>query len=190
MGLSIHYSGTIKKMSFIGDLVIETADICKTLDWKYHVIEKPNEFDLHGIIFSPPECEPVMFTFLPNGRMCSFISLRHRDIYDGVKLKKSLMYTTSTKTQFAGADAHIALIKLLRHLSEKYFKKFTLMDEGMYWETNDESVFKKQFARYEIAMDMMEHALKSMKSIPGESAKSLAERIEEELKKRWENENN
>jgi len=189
MGLSIHYSGTIKNISLVYDLIIEIADICNAFDWKYHVIEKPNEFDLHGIIFSPPACEPLMFTFLPNGRMCSFINLQHRDIYDGAEFKKSLIYTSSTKTQFAGADAHIALIKLIRYLSEKYFKKFKLIDEGMYWETNDESISRKQFARYEIAMDMMEDGLKSMKSITGESAKSLAERIEEELKKRWGNEN-
>jgi hypothetical protein len=185
MGLSIHYSGSIKKISLINDLIIETADICNILDWKYHVIEKRNEFSLHGIIFSPSDCEPVMLTFLTNRKMCSFINLKHRDIFDGVQVKKSLLYTISTKTQFAGADAHIALIKLLRYLSGKYFKEFKLIDEGMYWETNDESIFRKQFARYEIAMDLFEHTLKNMKKIPGETGQSLAKRIEDELKERW-----
>jgi hypothetical protein len=54
----------------------------------------------------------------------------NKDIYDGVRLDKELMFTTSTKTQFAGMEAHIAIIDFLKHLSKKYLKEFTLTDEG------------------------------------------------------------
>ena len=109
----------------------------------------------------------------------------NRDIYEGNELDAELIYTTSTKTQFAGADAHIAVIKLLRYLKEKYFSVFELNDEGMYWETMDEKVFLKQFARYEFLLDAVAEALTGMKTVPGETPLSLADRIEKLLKDRF-----
>ena len=59
----------------------------------------------------------------------------------------------SVKTQFAGQDAHITLLKFLRYLEAKYFTHFYLVDEGGYWETNDEAVLKAQFEKYEFILD-------------------------------------
>ena len=75
---------------------------------------------LNGICFSPKESEPICFTFLPGGRLCSPLNLINKDIYDGNQLDKELIYTASTKTQYAGIDAHVAIIKLLRYLKDKY----------------------------------------------------------------------
>ena len=84
----------------------------------------------------------------------------------------------STKTQFAGIEAHKAIIKLLKHLDKKYLKDFTLVDEGSYWETGDDKILQKQFDNYNAAMDIFCDALKDMTAIPGESAESLADRLE------------
>ena len=133
MGLSIHYSGTIKDTALIDELIAEVADICQSLNWTFHVIKEPNPDQLNGICFSPEKCEPVFLTFLAGRRICSPVNLMNRDIYEINELDAELIYTTSTKTQFAGPDAHIAVIKLLRYLKEKYFSAFELSDEGMLW---------------------------------------------------------
>ncbi|HLF46842.1 MAG TPA: hypothetical protein VI548_10475 [Chitinophagaceae bacterium] len=190
MGLSIHYSGKIRHPDLIKELVAEVADICNSLNWTSHIINEPNEDELNGICFSPEGCEPVFLTFLPGGRMCSPVNLMNRDIYEKNDLDKELMYTTSTKTQFAGPDAHMALIKLLRYLEEKYFEKFDLQDEGKFWETNDKKILLEQFARYEFLLNTVGEALSNMKTLPGESADSLADRIEKMLRKKLGGKNN
>ena len=86
-----------------------------------------------------------------------------------------------TKTQYAGVEAHMAMIRLLRYLSEQYFERFELHDESQYWETNDETICRQKFAEYDRLMDMVGNALDQMKFVPGESAESLAERIEKML---------
>ena len=42
MGLSIHYSGTIKDAIMVDDLITEVADICQSLNWTYTIIKEPN----------------------------------------------------------------------------------------------------------------------------------------------------
>lgn len=184
MGLSIHYSGTIRQHVLIDELVTETADICQSLDWRYHLFDGNNTDKLKGICFSPEGCEPVFLTFLPNGRMCSPINLMNKDIYEEHDLDRELLYTTSVKTQYAGPDAHIAVIKLLRYLKEKYFASFELDDEGKYWETMDEKVLLEQFAKYEFLLNAVTAALSEMNAVPGETAASLADRIEKMLDKK------
>ena len=177
MGLSIHYSGTIKDTTLIDALITEVADICKSLNWSHGVIKEFSEDHLRGIWFSPKDCEPVFLTFLPGGRMCSPVCLMNKDLYLRNGLDPELVYTTSTKTQFAGPDAHMALIGLLRYLQEKYFSAFDLIDECMYWETKDEGVLLNQFAKYDYLLNVVAGALSEMRFVPGETTSSLADRI-------------
>lgn len=189
MGLSIHYSGQLKAGQQIDELIEEISDICKSLHWSCNIIREPNGDKLNGVCFSPENSEPICFTFLPGGRLCSPLNLMNKEIYDGDQLDKELLYTASTKTQYAGIDAHVAIIKLLRYLKTTYFEKFDLMDEGYYWETNDLNKLKDQFARYEYAVNTFVDALNAMPKIPGESASSIADRIEEMLKKKFDSNN-
>ncbi|MGZ8525039.1 MAG: hypothetical protein ACXWV1_11460 [Chitinophagaceae bacterium] len=117
--------------------------------------------------------------------MCSPVNVMNRDIYESNGLEPELIYATSTKTQFAGSDAHIAVIKLLRYLKEKYFSVFELDDEGKYWETMNEKVFLKQFAGYEFLLDAVANALTEMKTEQGDTALPLADRIEKLLKDKF-----
>jgi len=189
MGLSIHYSGHIRRYGIIDEMMTEVTDICESLNWIYHILDGNNTDKLKGICLSPEGCEPVFLTFLPNGRMCSPVNLMHKDIYEEHDLDPELLYTTSTKTQYAGPDAHIAIIRLLRYLKEKYFSAFELNDEGMYWETMDEKVLMEQFARYDFLLNSVAGALSNMKAVPGETAGSLANRIEKMLRNRFTNGN-
>jgi hypothetical protein len=185
MGLSIHYSGYIKNTSLIEELMTEVTDICHSLAWTSQLIREPNSDSINGILFAPEGCEPIFLTFLPNGRMCSPVNLMNRDIYEDNELDKELLYTTSTKTQFAGPDAHIAVIKLLRYMKEKYFSRFDLTDEGEYWETGDEKVLLARFAKYNFLLDAVSAALSELTTTPGETPVSLADKIEEMLKKKF-----
>lgn len=165
MGLSIHYSGSIKEAALIPALNEEVLDVCTVLGWPTHIID--NE-DFKGICLGPKKCEPVFLTFNDKGEICSPI-LRE------LKMKEN---PVSVKTQFAGQDAHITLLKFLRYLEEKYFIDFSLIDEGGYWETNDEAVLKMQFEKYEFILDSVCDALKNLPKIQGETATSLADRLE------------
>ena len=187
MGLSIHYSGKIKNTDCVDELIAEVTDICQSLNWTYHIIREPNGDQLNGLFFSPENCEPICLAFLPDGRMCSPFNLMNRDIYEKNGLDAELIYTTSTKTQFAGADAHMAVIKLLSYLKEKYFAVFELNDEGMYWETMDEKVLASQFSKYDFLLNAVADAFSEMKAIPGETSLSLADRIEKMLKDKFGN---
>ena len=181
MGLSIHYSGYISNPGLIKPMTEEVVDICKDLGWKFHIIA--NE-EISGVVFLPKKCEPISLTFNRNGRLLSPQNIIVKDIYDGITPDKELIFTTSTKTQYAGMDAHIAVIKLLRHLSKKYMKNFSLNDEGLYWETNDEAVLSDQFNAYDSALKIVSETLQNMSAVPDETIESLADRIERLLRER------
>jgi hypothetical protein len=181
MGLSIHYSGSIKDIREIDNLVNEVADICKTFSWSYNII-KPDEDPISGICFGPQECETIFLTFLPDGKLCSLLSFIFKEKYPEQPFEP--IYTISVKTQYAGMDAHMAVIKLLRYLKEKYFSEFELRDEGYYWETGDREKLASQFSNYDMAIEMVSQALSGIEKIPGESTDSLAARIERILKEK------
>ena len=65
MGLSIHYSGTILNMDLLDDLMTETADICESLDWKYHLIDGHNDDELKGIILALRNASLLCSPFFP-----------------------------------------------------------------------------------------------------------------------------
>ena len=168
MGLSILFSGTIKNVQLIPQLTEEVQDICNELDWSHHVFD---DEDFKVICFSPPECEPVFLTFHNSPELASPVTWQF-----GLPTSP-----ISTKTQFAGMQAHVALLKLLKHLKEKYFAVFELDDEGGYWNMWDKEVLKKQFGRYDFLLNALTETLKDFKSQPGETAESLADRLEKFL---------
>jgi len=182
MGLSIHYAGNITDKKMLDSLIEEVSDVSKTLGWTSHVF---NDEDIKGVSFAPEKSEPVFLTFNPGGKILSPFNIICKEIYDDVTLKKEWIFTTSTKTQFAGIDAHIAIIDFLKHLSKKYLKDFTLIDEGNYWETGNKKVLREQFKKYNSALEAFSETLNEMPQIPGEKAESLADRLEKILKEKF-----
>ncbi len=188
MGLSIHYSGMIRHISLVKPLIEEATDVCKSMQWKYSVITETGDEGVNGIVFSPENCEPVFLTFLRNRRMCSPINLKYQASYAADGLDPELVYTTSTKTQYAGPATHIALLKFLKYLKGKYFETFEMDDEGFYWETNDEKILVERFNHYSYLLHAVVEALSGITHEPGETTDSLADRIEDILKKKFGNE--
>ncbi len=182
MGLSIHYSGYILDKEMLDPLIEEVTDICKTLNWSTHTFD---DDEIKGVSFAPEGSEGIYLTFNKDGRSLSPINILAKDIYDGKLVPKEMMFIANTKTQYAGVDAHIAIIKLLKYLSKKYFKDFTLSDEGYYWETSDEKILFEQFDRYNAAIETFSETLKKLPAVPGETTESLSERIEKLLREKF-----
>lgn len=172
MGLSIHYSGTIKDVGQVEGLAEEVQDVCAAFNWDYHLIRDER---LTGICFTPLGCETLFLTFLPDGKLASPIRL----VYD-----IDPAHVISVKTQFAGTEVHKTVIKLLQYLSLKYFSHFQLNDEAGYWESGDDTILAKQFALYDTLLDKVQAALGDFKSEPGTTKEELVKRLEEFLKKR------
>ena len=187
MGLSIHYSGTIRDISLIEPLIAETADVCQSMQWKYNVIREQGDKGVNGIVLSPENCEPVFLTFLPNRRMCSPINLKYQASYVANGFDPELVYTTSTKTQYAGPATHVALLKFLKYLKEKYFEIFELNDEGYFWETNDQKILRQRFDHYNYLVNAVGEVLRNIEQESGETIDSLVNRIEQVLKKNFDN---
>jgi hypothetical protein len=155
MGLSIHYKGNLRNKASLSSLMEEVKDIVKVHQWPFETYD--SEFPLHrfgkkkhsnaiyGIRFTPPECETVSLCFLSNGKLVSFWSW-HLFIKSLGKDHTLLEGGVSVKTHYAGETIHKMIIHLLDHLSKKYFRHFTMMDEGQYWETRDEKLLRQNFA--------------------------------------------
>jgi len=173
MGLTFYYSGRIRDYKEIDTLVDEVADLCKGLNWSYTIIA---DEELKGILINAPGSEPLWFMFTPDGRTCSIVNLKF------CKPDDPFFSTIHVKTQYAGPEVHMALIKMLRYMSEKYFSEIEVMDEGEFWEKGDEENLRRIFANYTGAINMFTEMLEKLDRIPGESAEALAVRIEQMVK--------
>ena len=79
MGLSIHFSGRLRKAEDLPALIEEIKDVSNVYGWKYHLFDTrfPNDTfenqtsfeNVYGINFTPTNCETISLTFLSNGAM-------------------------------------------------------------------------------------------------------------------------
>ena len=186
MGLSIHFSGRLRKPEYLPAMIEEIKDISNVHGWKYYIYNThfPNEtFDNHtsfenvyGISFTPTECETVSFAFLSNGTMVcpariSFFA------HSEDETERSYVYTISVKTQFAGVFVHQLLIRLIKYLNDKYFEDFKLSDESYYWETDDENLMRERFKVYDNLLDNFVLSIQTFPLESGEDILSYFERL-------------
>lgn len=160
-------------------MIEEVKDVAEIYKWKYNVFEDEfpansigkTHFNQHiyGICFTPPKCETVHLCFLSNGKISSASNL---EFYGNSKNKKvsGYLYMLSVKTQYAGIEIHKLIIHLLKYLSRKYLKDFSVNDEGHYWETGDEKLLQQTFKRY---TDLIEHFTSSIENYPIKSGESF-----------------
>ena len=145
MGLTIHYSGALRDPADLPTLIAEATDISKSMQWPYELIHPLPDVPVEGILIAPDGSEPLWLTFHKEGFMCNPLLYAYVRDVEGKGIPADAEQWLFTKTQYAGAEAHIAMIKLLRYLSNTYFARFELHDESGYWETDDESVCRKRF---------------------------------------------
>ncbi len=184
MGLSIHYSGRLKKAESLPDLIEEIEDISKLYGWKYNIhntrfpddsFENSTSFEnVYGICFTPTECETLSLAFLSNGAMvCPARILFFADDEN----MRPYIYTNSVKTQFAGVFIHQLLIRLFKYLNDKYFEDFKLSDESYYWETDDENLMHERFKVYDSLLDNFVLSVQTFPVEPDEDMISYFERM-------------
>ncbi len=186
MGLTIHYSGNFGDPALLPEMISEVKDISGEFKWDYHIYETkfpPDGFgqadyndNIYGISTAPPNCEPLWFCFLSNGKMSSPPHLQFWGKTD-TKPEDEFLYQLFTKTQFAGIEVHKVVVHLFRHISEKYLKDFTMMDEGGYWESRDEKVLEQNFKRYNYLIDSFSFALENFPKNAGENLEEYLNRL-------------
>lgn len=190
MGLTIHYSGRFNPESSLQDMIDEVKDICEISNWEFTIFERafPDRIDstkdydgkLYGIIFSPPNCEPVSLAFLSNRRLSSPLHLSAWDDDANVKADDYL-YKVFTKTQYAGPELHKIIIHLLKYITKKYFERFECFDESRYWETEDEHKLIQAFNRYNKILDSFGSALQQQPMKDGETLEEYFKRLFDKL---------
>lgn len=182
MGITIHYQGKLNRPDLADEFCEELEDIARTMDWKYNVInEEPDSkpFPVKGIIISPHEkSEPLVFTFDPEG------NLRNAFMLQFLGEEPDLTWYNHTKTQFAPIDVHIAVIKLMKYLQQKYIENLKVTHEGSYWETGDADLLKKKLDFLNAKMDELAGLLETLEIEKNETAETLADKIEKLIRER------
>jgi hypothetical protein len=83
------------------------------------------------------------------------------------------------KTQFAPVEIHIAVIKLLKYIQQKYISNLDVYDEGDYWQTgNDQKFLKGKIDFLNAAINHLENVLNSIEFEKDSSAESIADKNE------------
>ncbi len=154
MGVSIHYRGALTDKRAVSQFIEEVEDIARTMQWPYTVLDEDwahpptaevesreggaifleGHAGLKGISFEPhPRCESVSLFFNASGVITSPLHVA-LSASEGYPAQAQWL---SVKTQFAGPDTHVAVVKLLRYLQGRYLHELEVSDEGGYWETGD-----------------------------------------------------
>jgi hypothetical protein len=201
MGLTLHYTAKLRNRTFLQPMVEEVADICESMDWKYRLVEismegeaahfplefgesgtEFKEINLNGISFTPPDCETVCLSFSDAGYTCSEMNVMASDML--ANYEPSLIYSIHTKTQYAGVDTHIAIVKLLKYLEGKYLFFENVHDEGNYWETMDRQELEKNFGENTELIERVKGILMGEDFSDVHTTDALVSKIEEILKQR------
>ena len=188
MGLSFHFSGRLRNAEDLPSLIEEVKDVSEVYGWKYVIFntnfphntfkEEENFEHVYGINFTPTDCETVSLAFISNGRMVCPARIGFF-AHSEDETERSYIYYTSVKTQFAGIFVHQLLIRLLKHLNNKYFQDFKLSDESYYWETDDENLMKERFKLYDTLLDNVVLSMQTFPMEQGEDIVAYFERLME-----------
>jgi len=181
MGVTIHYKGKLNSADNIDSFCEEMEDIAKSMGWKHTVIDKFDKNDktpVKGIIIRPHEkSESLQLISDQHG------NLRNVFAFEFAGEDSELTYMNFIKTQFAPVEIHISVIKLLKYIHKKYISNLDVYDEGDYWQTGDPKVLKGKIDFLNTALNHLESVLNSIEFEKDSSAESIADKIEEVLKK-------
>jgi hypothetical protein len=88
-----------------------------------------------------------------------------------------MLYMCSTKTQYAGPNAHELIIGVLRYISITYLCDFKMTDEAQFWETGDIQALNDNFKRSGLLIQNFTVGLQSAERLPNEDLDSFIRRI-------------
>lgn len=71
---------------------------------------------------------------------------------------------------------------MFRYLNKRgYFSELNLIDEGEYWETNDEKILEHKFKQYNDIIDNFSLAIKTIPKDTGETYENYFKRISKRI---------
>ncbi len=178
MGVTIHYRGKLRNPTDVQPLTEELIDICQSAGWKYRELSfpdpEPGDEPFSGLTFQPhPKSESVWMLFNERGELSHPFASK---VADGG------LPWSFTKTQFAGADTHIAICSLFRYLEKEWFETFEVNDETKYWVTGDERHLRATLDYLDNAITAVSEELSASPEDPGAP---LDERLAGILKRFW-----
>lgn len=138
MGVTIHFEGRLRDRAAMTDLLQFARRFASERGWVTEEINEPN-VKLLRVDENERDCDylgPVCGLKLIPGKDCEPIKL---------EFDNSLYVQEWTKTQFAGAEMHLAVCGFL-HAIEPYFGTLKVNDEAEYWETGDIELLKQYLA--------------------------------------------
>lgn len=163
MGVTIHYRGRLRSAGDIQAHSDEAARIAASHRWQVHRFAD-------GVILGPHRgCEPLFLVFHDDGRLHGLFG----DEW------------SFCKTQFAPVEVHVQIVDLLRHLQERFYEDFEVIDDGEYWETGDLVRLTDHLRVTSAAIDSVAEALSEAPAPPPDAPpEELAERIEDAIQQR------
>lgn len=185
MGVTIHYTGKLKTIDLIDELMDELIEISKANEWGYQVVDAPLSPDmedaeimpdLQGIICGVKDLEPLWMTFNQEGKllspMAAMISVNDPEQYADLK------YTCFIKTQYGGPDHHIKIVNLLKYLFQKYFDNWDVIDESGYFNSGNQEDLIQCMSIIDRSMAALNDAFEAHgDSLDGKSEEEIADFI-------------
>ncbi|MBL8016339.1 MAG: hypothetical protein JNK43_03640 [Ignavibacteria bacterium] len=160
-------------------MVNELSEISNEMGWGYSVIDDV-ELQLRGIIIQLHEkSEPLSILVNANGKLTNLLYLVDKD---DDRLDYSL---NSIKTQFAPVEIHITIVKLLRYIKKKYISDLEVTDEGSYWEKGDTDLLAEKINFINDRINSIAGLISSIPNSGNETPESLADKIEQYLKDKF-----
>lgn len=181
MGVTIHYKGKLNSTGLIDPFCVELMDISKEMGWQFNFFdfdEKKDKMPLKGLIIGVHKnAEPFVFMLDKKG------FLRNAFLLDQFNDDQDSTFFNHIKTQFAPTEFHISIIKLLKYIQKKYMANLEVWDEGEYWEKEDPGILKEKIDFLTEKINLLADALNTVEFEKGASAESVADKIEELLRK-------
>ena len=180
MGVTIHYRGKLNSTDLIDPFCEELKNISIEMEWDYSCFDfnkNTDKIPLKGLFIKPHKsAETLQFMVDQLGNLRNAFLVKH------VPDDSASTFFIHVKTQFAPIEIHIAVIKLLKYLQQKYALNLEVWDEGHYGETGNSKILIEKFRFLNEAMDQLEDVLNSIEIEVESTATSVADKIEEILK--------
>lgn len=141
MSITIHFGGKLSSIKILDELLAFVAYYATDKDWVFSELKEDSETNIE-----PWEKAIILQT-----------DMNVESIF--IHFDETLTFQTFCKTQFGGVEAHVDIIEFL-HEIEKFFIDFWVMDEGDYWQTNDELLLKEKMDTMSTILGAVEKSLK------------------------------
>lgn len=144
MSITIHFGGKLSSIKALNELLAFVVYYATDKDWFFSELKEDSETKIE-----PWEKAIILQT-----------DMNVESIF--IHFDETLTFQTFCKTQFGGVEAHLEVIEFL-HAIENFFIDFWVIDEGDYWQTNDELLLKEKMDTMATILGDVEKSLREQK---------------------------